>query len=73
MTIDEFKIELKNNIHQLSKNISDGNIPFSDVTAYINELSVPPLIKFAYLSHPKCTVKEFKKHYRPLVQKTVLS
>lgn len=73
MTIDEFKIELKNNIHQLSKNISDGNIPFSDVTRYINELSVPPLIKFAYLSHPKCTVKEFKKHYRPLVQKTGLA
>lgn len=70
MNLEEFKELVGKDPHSLAKQIREGKIPFSDVSSFIEEATTPPLIKFAYLVHPDCTIKEFTKYYRPVVKKS---
>lgn len=64
MKIKELLQKIEDDPVSLSDKIREGTIPFDDVTEIIeNHSDVPIIIRISYLSHPDCTLAEFKKWY----------
>jgi len=66
MNIDEFYLEFQNDRHSLSDRISKGEIPFDLCLEGHGRYGFPPLLLWAMMIHPKCTINFFRSNYPQL-------
>ena len=73
MNFEDFKKYVTVDPHYLADIIRQGDIYFNDIISYVSQVEkvdITPIIKFAILVHPDCTIKYFKEQYRALVKKS---
>jgi len=60
---DDFYIEFQKDRHALSDKISKGEIPFNLCLEGHGRFGFPPLLLWAMMMHPNCTIEFFKNNY----------